>query len=217
MIRALRLHPDRLFPADPDTRSVARRLYQQVRALPIISPHGHTEARWFVHNAAFTDPVQLLLAPDHYLLRMLYSLGVPLEQLGVRPLGPDAAATDARAAWRVFAEHYHVFRATPSRLWLDWVFAEVFGLQQQLCAESADEYFDLIQASLATDAFRPRALFDRFGIELLATSESPLDDLEFHRSLRSSGWPGRVISTFRPDPVLDPDQEGFRSRLAALS
>jgi len=215
--KTLRLHPDRLFPADPDTRSVARRLYQQVRALPIVSPHGHTEARWFAHNSAFTDPVQLLLAPDHYLLRMLYSLGVPLERLGVRPREADAAATDARAAWRVFAEHYHVFRATPSRLWLDWVFVEVFGLQQQLCAENADHYFDLIQASLATDAFRPRALFERFGIELLATTESPLDDLEHHRSLRASGWPGRIISTFRPDPVLDPDQDGFRSRLAALS
>jgi glucuronate isomerase len=217
MIKPLSMHPDRLFPVDPGTRGVARRLYQHIRALPIVSPHGHTEARWFAQDVAFGDPVQLLVTPDHYLLRMLYSLGVPLESLGVQPRAGDGAVADARDAWRTFAAHYHVFHATPSRLWLDWVFAEIFGLQQQLCAETADHYFDLIQARLQTDAFRPRALFERFGIEVLATTESPLDDLEFHRALRASSWRGRVISTFRPDNVLDPDQAAFRNNLSALS
>src|ERR1700677_64711 len=123
MIRPLILHPDRLFPVDPGSRGVARRLYEHIRALPIVSPHGHTEARWFAEDAPFGDPLQLLVTPDHYLLRMLYSLGVPLESLGLQPEAAAADAIDARAAWRVFAAHYHAFQATPSRLWLDWVFA----------------------------------------------------------------------------------------------
>src|SRR3984885_4840025 len=117
MIRPLILHPDRLFPVDPDTRGVARRLYEHVHGLPILSPHGHTEARWFADDAAFADPLQLLVTPDHYLLRILYSLGVPLETLGLQPQTGAGDPVDPRAAWRVFAAHYHVFQATPSRLW----------------------------------------------------------------------------------------------------
>jgi len=217
MTKPLALHPDRLFPVDPATRGVARRLYEHIRALPIVSPHGHTDARWFADNAAFTDPVQLLVTPDHYLLRMLYSLGVPLEQLGVQPRTGAAASSDAREIWRLFAMHYHVFRATPSRLWLDSVFAEIFGMQVQLTAETADDYFDAIQEKLRQDSFRPRALFDTLCIEVLATTESPLDELNFHRALRESSWPGRVITTFRPDPVLDPQHQTFRENLGKLS
>jgi glucuronate isomerase len=218
MSKPLALHPDRLFPADPATRAVARRLYEHIRALPIVSPHGHTDARWFADNAAFSDPVQLLVTPDHYLLRMLYSLGVPLEQLGVQPpIGAHASGDDARAIWRLFASHYHVFRATPSRLWLDSVFAEIFGMQVQLGADTADHYFDVIQEKLRQDSFRPRALFDTLCIEVLATTESPLDELAAHRALREGSWPGRVITTFRPDPVLDPQHENFRDNLRQLS
>jgi glucuronate isomerase len=217
MTKPLALHPDRLFPVDPATRGVARRLYQHIHALPIVSPHGHTDARWFADNAAFSDPVQLLVTPDHYLLRMLYSLGVPLEQLGVQPRTGEAPSSDARAIWRLFARHYHVFRATPSRLWLDSVFAEIFGMQIQLTPETADEYFDAIQAKLSQDSFRPRALFETLCIEVLATTESPLDELTFHRALRESSWPGRVITTFRPDAVLDPQHETFRDNLSKLS
>jgi glucuronate isomerase len=217
MTKPLALHPDRLFPVDPATRAVARRLYEHIRALPIVSPHGHTDARWFADNAAFTDPVQLLLTPDHYLLRMLYSLGVPLEDLGVQPRTGAAVGRDAREIWRLFAGHYHVFRATPSRLWLDSVFAEIFGMQVQLSAETADEYFDAIQEKLRLESYRPRALFETLCIEVLATTESPLDELNFHRALRESSWPGRVITTFRPDPVLDPQHESFRENLARLS
>ena len=129
----------------------------------------------------------------------------------------NAGNAGMRDAWRVFATHYHVFQATPSRLWLDWVFAEIFGLRQQLSADSADQYFDRIAEQLQTAAFRPRALYRRFGIEVLATTESPLDDLQYHRALRASDWSGRVISTFRPDPVVDPEYEGFHAKLAALS
>lgn len=213
MPRPLVLHPDRLFPADPGVRALARALYQHVRALPIISPHGHTDPRWFATDAPFGDAVTLLLAPDHYLYRMLYSQGVSLDALGVssRHGTPEYRP---REAWRQFAARYTLFRGTPSALWLDQVFAEVFGLEVRLDADTADQYFDTIGAALATAPFRPRTLFDRFRIEVLATTESPTDTLEAHAAIRRSGWPGRVISTYRPDPVVDPEHEQFRVSLA---
>jgi glucuronate isomerase len=208
MPRPLVLHPDRLFPVDPATRDIARALYDTVRDLPIVSPHGHTDPAWFATNAHFGNATDLLLIPDHYVFRMLYSQGVPMEAVGVG--NPDA---DPRAAWRLFADNYHLFRGTPSRLWLDWVFAQAFDIEVRLEAGTADLYFDTITAALATDAFRPRALFDRFGIELLATTESPLDDLSHHAAIRDSGWGGRVVTAYRPDPVVDPQFEGFQAHL----
>lgn len=210
------LHPDRLFPADADTRAVARRLFAAVEGLPILSPHGHTDPAWFATNARFGDPAQLLITPDHYVLRMLFSQGVPLESLGAPRQDGGPVETDPRAIWRRFAEHYPLFRGTPSRLWHDWVYAEVFGLTERLTPATADHYYDVIEAALATGAFRPRALFERFNIEVLTTTESPLDELEHHRAIRASGWKGRVLTAFRPDPVLDPDYEGFRGNLARL-
>ena len=214
--RPLALNPDRLFPAEPTQRAIARRLYAQVCELPIISPHGHTDPRWFAADEPFDNALSLLIQPDHYLLRMLYSQGVSLEALGVAPLEGGEPA-DPRGAWRLFASHYDLFRGTPSRTWLDHVFAEVFGLDVRLEVATADHYFDAIGEALATPAFRPRALFDRFGIEVLATTEGALDPLEHHRALAASGWPGRVITTFRPDDVVDSDRDDFRANVASLS
>jgi glucuronate isomerase len=209
------LHEDRLFPADPGVRAIARDLYRGIRHLPIISPHGHTDAAWFALNEPFENATQLLLAPDHYLFRMLYSQGVALTDLGVVPPGRQPAA-DPRDAWRIFASHFHLFDGTPSSLWLNHVFGEVFGLDVALDASTADLYFDAIGAALATQEFRPRALFERFGIEVLATTESATDSLEHHHALRASGWKGRVITTYRPDSVTDPEHESFRAALAEL-
>ena len=217
MVRPLFLHPDRLLPADPATLSLARELYRSVASLPIISPHGHTDPAWFARNESFGDATDLLLVPDHYIFRMLYSKGIPLEALGVGKSGADP-----RTSWRLFAEHYHLFRGTPSRLWLDWVFAEGFGFEICLEAETADLYYDDITAKLATDAFRPRALFDRFGIEVIATTENPLDSLESHAAIRvenerEGGWKGQVLTAYRPDPVVDPEFEGFADNLDRFS
>jgi glucuronate isomerase len=217
-MRNLVLHDDRLFPADPGTRSIARALYQGVKSLPIISPHGHTDPAWFADNVPFANATDLLLSPDHYLLRMLYSQGVPLEALGVSSMdGKPAPDADPRAAWRTLASHYHLFRGTPSRLWLDWVFAESFGIDCRLEAQTADHYYDHITSKLQTEAYRPRALFERYNIEVLATTESPVDDLRHHQALRSSGWKGRIITAYRPDPVVDPEFEGFARNLELLA
>ncbi|MEY3634616.1 MAG: hypothetical protein RLZZ61_1026 [Pseudomonadota bacterium] len=211
MSRLLTLHADRLFPTDRDVRAIARRLYDAVADLPIISPHGHTDPRWWATDDLFGNATELLLHPDHYVFRMLYSQGVPLEALGIR--NPDA---DPRESWRLFAERYHLFRGTPTRMWLDWVFSATFGIDVLLSAETSDHYYDHITAALATDAFRPRALFERYNIEVIATTESPLDDLRHHQAIRDSGWNGRVITAYRPDPVVDPEFEGFHKNLAML-
>jgi Glucuronate isomerase len=209
------LHPDRLFPAESGTRRLARALYETVRDLPIVSPHGHTDPQWYADDTPFTDPAALFIVPDHYVFRMLHSQGVPLEALGVpqreRPLTPPAY--DARAIWRRFASHYHLFRGTPTRLWLDHAFHTLFGIDERLTSESADRYYDRIEACLHEAAFRPRALFERFNLEVIATTESPLDSLAHHRAIRESGWGGRVVTAYRPDPVVDPQFDGFATNV----
>jgi glucuronate isomerase len=216
MTRPLTLDPDRLLPADPATRAVARALYAEVAALPIVSPHGHTDPAWFATDAPWSNATELLLAPDHYLFRMLFSQSVPLEALGV-PSRAGPSPADPREAWRLLASHYYLFRGTPSRLWLDHVFADVFGLDVALEPATADLYFDRIAEALATPAFRPRALFDRFGIELLATTEGPHEELRHHAAIRASGWKGRVVTTYRPDAVIDPEHEQFGEALARFA
>lgn len=214
--RKLELHPDRLFPVTPYVRDIARDLYGIVERLPIISPHGHTDPAWFANNQSFTNATELLLVPDHYVFRMLYSHGIALEDLGIARSGEKATA-DPRVSWHLFAQNYHLFRGTPTRIWFDWVFAEAFNMEQRLCTDTADLYYDAIERSLVTESFRPRALFDQYNIEVLATTESPLDPLDYHRTIRGSDWNGRVITTYRPDPVVDPDYMGFRDNLARFS
>lgn len=216
MARPLRLDPDRLFSSDPDRRAIARMLYGEVAPLPIVSPHGHTDPRWFATDEAWTDATSLLLSPDHYLYRMLYSQGIALDRLGV-PSREGFRDTDPRAAWRTFAEHFNLFRGTPSRLWLDHVFADVLGIEVQLEASTADHYYDAIGERLTTPAFRPRALFDRFGIEFLATTEGADADLSQHHAIRESGWGGRVVTTYRPDGVIDIEHEAFRPAMARFA
>jgi glucuronate isomerase len=209
----LELHPDRLFPAEPGVRAIARRLYAEVAQLPILSPHGHTDPQWFAQNSPFENPTQLLIIPDHYVFRMLYSQGVPLEALGIARIDGGPSEADPRKIWQAFAERYHLFRGTPSRLWLDWVFREVFALADVPDAQNANAQYDQMQEALHTAAMRPRALFERFGIEVLATTEGPLDELDYHRQIRNSGWSGRVITTYRPDSVVDPENEDFAQNL----
>ena len=211
------LHPDRLFPADPETRRIARRLYEGVAGLPILSPHGHTQARWFAENKPFPDPTSLFIIPDHYVYRMLYSQGdLTLEQLGIGTGTAEHPVEDPRGIWRLFAERYFLFRGTPTRLWLDYVFEELFGLHERLSADNADRSYDTIAAKLAEPGFLPRALYERFHIEAIATTDSALATLEAHQALRDSGWKGRVLPTFRPDACVDPAFTGFRDNVRKL-
>jgi glucuronate isomerase len=205
------LHPDRLFPAAPEVRGIARKIFSEICELPIVSPHGHTDPRWFAEDATFPDPTALFLLPDHYILRMLYSQGIAMETMRE---GSDPK--HAQEVWRLFAANYHLFRGTPTRLWLDYVFQELFGLDVRLSKATADVYWETISRHLAREEFRPRALYDRFRMEVIATTDSALHNLEAHAAIRCSGWKGRVIPTFRPDAVVDPEFSGFRRNLATL-
>jgi glucuronate isomerase len=210
------IHPDRLFPAEATTRGHARELYAGVKDLPLVSPHGHTDPRWYAENANFPDPSQLLIVPDHYIFRMLYSQGVKLEDLGVPRRDGGKVETDGRNIWRLFASHYHLFRGTPTRQWLDHTFATLFGMDAPLTPDNADVYYDTIAELLTRDEYKPRALFERFNIEVIATTESALDELKWHEMIRQSGWSGRVVTAYRPDNVVDPDFEGFAGNLDRL-
>ena len=210
------LDDDRLFPPEGRARGLARDLYAGIRDLPIVSPHGHTDPRWFAEDRPFPDPAQLFVTPDHYVFRMLCSQGVSLTDLGVPRVDGGATETDGRKIWRLFAQNYHLLRGTPSRMWLDHSFQNVFGMDRRLTAETADWYYDHIADCLARPEFRPRALFDRFNIEVIATTEAATDDLHWHRMIRDSGWHGRVITAYRPDGVVDPDMAGFADNVALL-
>ncbi len=200
----LTLHPHRLLPADPGIRAVAAELYDSVGNLPIISPHGHVPAQWLADDVSFADPTSLLITPDHYVNRLLHSHGVSLSDLGVGR--PALDAEQSRKAFRILCSHWSAYRGTPVRFWLDAQLAGIFGVTLRPSAETADAIYDQIADCLARPEFGARALYDRFGIELLATTDDPCDDLAHHRALRDDPtWTGRVVPTFRPDRYLEPN------------
>ena len=212
---ALQLHPDRLLPADPTTRGIARRLYATVRDLPIISPHGHVPPEWISHDVPFGDPTSLLISPDHYVTRLLHAHGVPLESLGAggTPLTPD----QARAAWRALCTHWDAFRGTPSRFWLESELADIFGVTVRPSAATADTIYDQVAETLRGPDFRPRALLERFDIEVLATTDAPADDLAHHAAIRDdAAIATRVLPTFRPDRYLEPGRADWPGLVDAL-
>ncbi|MAZ49055.1 MAG: glucuronate isomerase [Halobacteriovoraceae bacterium] len=200
-------HPDRLFPVNGDQRKLARNLYETIKDLPIISPHGHTDPTWFHTNQNFANATSLLLTPDHYLLRMFYSQGIDLETMG-RGLDSDSQAMEL--AWKTFASHLHLFWGTPSWIWLNHVFSEVFGLKEELNGENAMNFYHEINRQLGTDEFKPNALLERFNIELIATTDDAIDELHQHTHKK-------VIPTFRPDRLTDPEHEDFASHMETLS
>jgi glucuronate isomerase len=210
------LHPDRLLPAEPGERAVARRLYETIRDLPVISPHGHVDPALLLHDTPFPDPATLFVTPDHYVTRLLHADGVPLDRLGVGqgPLSENAS----RAVWRRLCERWHLYRGTPVRFWLEAELAEIFHITTRPSVDTADAIYDELAARLGEDAYRPRALYDRFRITVLATTDDPCADLAVHAALAADpGWAGRVLPTFRPDRYLEPAEPGWPQAVAQLA
>ncbi|MBB3235841.1 glucuronate isomerase [Phyllobacterium endophyticum] len=203
------LHPDRLFPIEVDARVIARRLFNTVESLPIISPHGHTDPRWYANDDAFADPASLFVKPDHYIFRMLYSQGVKLEHLGVPRQDGRPVEADGRKIWRLFAKYFHLFRGTPSRLWFEHAMETVFGIEDRLDETNADAIYDRIASRLAEPSMRPRALYKQFNIEVISTTDAATDELSEHDAILSSGWDGRVVPAYRPDAVVDASRADF--------
>jgi len=203
MIGSVMRHPDRYFSPDPGVRALARQLYESVRNLPLICPHGHVDPRILAEDSPFPDPAALFIVPDHYIFRMLYSQGVPMESLGVPRRDGGPVENDPRRIWQTFAEHFYLFRGTPSGCWFQDELAEVFGIEEPFGPASAMRIFDEIQEKLSRPEYRPRALFERFRIEVLCTTDSATDSLKHHRHISESCWKGRVLPTFRPDATAD--------------
>jgi glucuronate isomerase len=213
----LTLTANRFFDPTPAVRAVARKLYQSVKNLPIISPHGHVDPNLFVENNPFPNPTELFLIPDHYIYRMLYSQGIPMESLGVRPLDGSSTETNAKKIWKLFGENYHLFRGTPTGAWLNHEFSEVFGIKKRFTASTAIEIYDQINEKLQLAKFRPRALFDRFNIAVLSTTDAATDTLEPHQKIRASGWKGTIIPCFRPDGVTDLKAKNWKANIDLLT
>ena len=223
------LNPDRYFSSETAIRHVARELYEMVASLPLICPHGHVDPRLFANlNATFGTPADLFIIPDHYVTRMLYSQGIPLENLGVPAISRrgeaetetdnlrDSVAISHRQVWRLFCENFHLFRGTPSGIWLKDELLTVFGVDEKPSTSNADRLFDLLTEKLSSPDFSPRKLFERFNIEVLCTTDAATDTLEYHQTIRDSGWNGRILPTFRPDGVVNLDALNWRANIDKL-
>lgn len=210
------LHEDRLFSSDSTQKTIAKELYDEIKNLPIISPHGHTDPRWYADNINFPDPTSLFIKPDHYVFRMLYSQGISLEQLGIEALDGRIVEQDNKKIWNILAENYYLFAGTPSQLWLDTVFSEVFGFDQPLSSETAMSYYDQINEQLQTDGYKVHNLLERFKIEFIATTEDALDPLIHHQKINQLKLKTRIVTTFRPDNVTNPDFPNFVSNIEKL-
>lgn len=210
------LHSDRYFDPDPGVRSVARELYEKVAKLPLVCPHGHVDPRLLADNAPFPDPAELIVIPDHYIFRMLYSQGVSLESLGIPRLDGKAVEGNRRQIWQLFGDHFHLFRGTPTACWLKHEFSDVFGVDETLNSANAMEIFDTISEQLKRPEFLPRALFDRFNIEVLCTTDAATDTLEHHKRIQDSDWGGVVRPTFRPDAAINVHKPGWHDEIARL-
>lgn len=214
---ALRLDENRFFDPDPSIREAARCLYDETRTLPLICPHGHVEPSLLADNAAFPEPTALLITPDHYIFRMLYSRGVSMESLGIPTIDGTPVEVDPKAIWQRFGEHYYLFRGTPTGAWFNHELYDLFGIRVKLTGETASYVYDQIAERLASPEFRPRALYERFKIEVLATTDRASDPLTSHKAIRDSGWKGRVIPTFRPDAVFRIASPAWRAEIDALA
>jgi glucuronate isomerase len=197
------LNEDRFFDPNPEVRRNAREIYFSIKDIPIVSPHGHVDPKLFAENKAFPNPTELFLIPDHYLFRMLYSQGIPLESLGVPTIDGTEIEKDPKKIWQKFADNYYLFSGTPSGVWLDYEFNVVFGIKEKLNSKNAVKIYNELNEKINSTEFLPRTLFEKFRVEVLSTTDAATDSLEHHKKISSSGWNGKVIPCFRPDGVTD--------------
>lgn len=216
-MKELSLNEDRFFSPNPQVRKISKEIYESIKDLPIISPHGHVDPSIFVENKPFPNPTQLFLIPDHYLFRMLYSQGIPMESLGIATINGLKVETDPRKIWQIFADNFYLFYGTPSGVWLSYEFSVVFGINEKLSSESAQRIYDQLQEKINSNEFLPRRLFEKFNIEVLSTTDAASDNLTHHKKILESSWAKRIIPCFRPDAVTDLSNNKWRENIYLLS
>ncbi|MBN1409076.1 MAG: glucuronate isomerase [Calditrichaceae bacterium] len=212
----LKLNPYRFFDSDNEIRKIAMELYSSVKDLPIVCPHGHVDPSYLAENKSYPDPAELILIPDHYIFRMLYSQGIKLESLGIPAIDGTPVEKDHRKIWQTFADNYYLFIGTPTGVWLSYEFSEVFGIKERLNSESAQRIYDQLQQKIQSPEFKPRALYERFNIEVLNTTDGASDSLNYHKQIRESGWQGKVVPCFRPDTVFKVSTPQWRDEIKLL-
>ncbi|MFC1537900.1 glucuronate isomerase [Candidatus Latescibacterota bacterium] len=217
MAEKLVLHDDRFFDSDSSIRSIARELYAHVKDLPIISPHGHVDPSLFSENRPFPDPAGLIIIPDHYVFRMLYSQGIALESLGIPRIDNQPVETDSRKIWQLFCDNFYLFSGTPTGAWLSHELSTVFGIDEKPGSDTAMRIYDQINGKLQTPEFLPRALFERFNIEVLTTTNTAIDSLDHHKKIKDSGWHGKIVPCLRPDNVVNLTAEHWKKNIEILS
>lgn len=210
------LNDDRFFDPSPEVRKIARKLFSATKDLPIIAPHGHVDPKLLAANEPFPNPTELFLIPDHYLFRMLYSQGIPMEAMGVPTIDGSVVEKDPRKIWQLFAEHYYLFNGTPSGVWLDYEFNKVFGIQEKLDGDNAQKIYDELQEKVESPEFLPRNLFEKFNIEVLTTTDAATDNLKFHKQIEESEWNGKVVPCFRPDALTDITKPDWKNHIQKL-
>ena len=213
----LELNEDRFFDPDPSIRKIARELYEGVKDLPIVSPHGHVDPAILADNNPFPNPTELILIPDHYIFRMLYSQGISLESLGVPTIDGCTVETNYRKIWQTFGDNFYLFYGTPTWAWLNHEFSVVFGIKEKLNGETAQSIYDQIDENLKSPEFLPRAMYERFNIEVITTTESAEDDLQYHKKIKASGWQGNVKTCLRPDAVVNIAAKGWLKTINLMS
>ncbi len=211
------LNEERYFDSNPAVRKIAKELYDKVKNLPIISPHGHVDPKLFAQNKPFPDPTELFIIPDHYIYRMLYSQGYSLEELGIPTIDGSSVENDRRKIWQIFADNFYLYSGTPTGAWLTQEFEEVFGIDEKLNGENAQKVYDQMLEKLQSPEFLPRTLFEKFNIEVLSTTDAASDNLEYHKQIKNSGWTGNIIPTFRPDAVVNILAENWKEEIQKLS
>lgn len=210
------LNEDRFFDPEQSVRKIARDIYSSIKSMPIISPHGHIDAKLFSENIPFTNPTELFIIPDHYLFRMLYSQGISLESLGIPTVDNSKVENDPKKIWKLFAKNYYLFNGTPSGIWLDYEFNIVFGVKEKLCEENAIKIYDEINEKLKSPEYLPRSLYKQFNIEVLSTTDAASDDLIYHKKIKESGWNGKILPCFRPDGVTDLSTNNWKNNIDLL-
>ncbi|HAM38518.1 MAG TPA: glucuronate isomerase [Elusimicrobia bacterium] len=209
---------DRFFDSEPTTKWIAQELYDSVKDVPIVSPHGHINPHLFAEeNSTFGNPSELIIIPDHYLYRMLYSQGIPMEAVGVPRIDGGETEKDPRKIWKIFADNFYLFRGTLTGIWLEYEFTNLFGIKRKLNSETAMEIYDIIDKKLNSPEYSPRKMFESFNIEVLCTTDSATDTLEYHKKIRDSGWKGKILPTFRPDAIVNLDSVGWKKNIEKLS
>ena len=213
----MKLNPYRFFDPNPSVRKIASELYESVKSLPIISPHGHVDPKLFSENKPFLNPAELFIIPDHYIFRMFYSQGIALESLGIPTIDGSEVEKDPRKIWQIFADNFYLFAGTPSGIWLSHELYEVFNVSCELNSGNAQKIYDELQEKLNSPEYLPRNLFDSFNIEVISTTDAAEDDLQAHKDIRNSGWNGNVIPSFRPDSVTDISRPDWLDSIHKLS